>query len=236
LFRVKPENDGGIFSVSFGRQNNIFMHFNIEGSNLVLTLTSPAGTVSQTYSLNVSSGEDFASMISVNANLSAEADILPPDFEIENKFIIESEAGIPAADNSALGSSQVISWDGSFLTVGIIFSIQPGFLSAQLIILGDYIDSELLGNSLTIEAEIKNEFQIMLGFLQENKVSASLFADDSNEQSAAIRHEFTALWDEFALYRTQRSEVIPVSARRQTGEENRITSGQTAAIVNSPRS
>jgi len=47
LFRFKPENDGGLLSIQFGK--SVFMYLFMDGPNLALTLTSPFSTVSQNY-------------------------------------------------------------------------------------------------------------------------------------------------------------------------------------------
>ena len=191
LFRFKQENDGGILSVQFGKSNYVYIHSYIESSNLFLTLTSAAEAVTQIYSLNK-----------------------PVPEETEDVLAEEHAENTNHQDDEKTWGS-----GGSFITAGIMFSIQQGILSARLNILGDSLNNELDGKPITIEAEIKNEFQIMLGFLQENIKPADKIqtteipaehegpgfpsgsAEEASGKLAAVRHEYTALWDEFALYR-----------------------------------
>jgi hypothetical protein len=79
----------------------------------------------------------------------------------------------------------------SFIKAGIVFSILPERLSAGLNIMGDYINkNETAGERAGIDVEIKGEFQILLGYKP----------GYGNEPEAFIKREYTAIWDEFALY------------------------------------
>ena len=219
LFRFKPENDGGILSVQFGKSNFVYIHSYIENSNLFLTLTSAADTVTHIYSLNrpaqpennapaindLPSLEVILEVTDESADEVSEQKILLPEIEIEE---IETQDALAEETAEPVSSPVEIPWgsDGAFITAGIMFSIQPGMLSAKLNILGDSIANELEGKPITLETEKKTEFQIMLGFLQENKkpavqIQTAESTEDMSGQSAAVRHEYTALWDEFALYR-----------------------------------
>jgi len=72
--------------------------------------------------------------------------------------------GISASKDESSESVQVVRQNTSFLTAGVKFTIQPGFLTAQINIIGNPIPVELAVKPITLEAEIKNEFNIMLGF------------------------------------------------------------------------
>jgi hypothetical protein len=218
LFRFKAENDGGIFSVQFGRTNNVFMHLYIEGSNLILTLTSPVGTVSQIYNMNRVFTEENATL-NTSLSASAELDGLWADIENEEQ---ETDSDLhPLLEESAEPEPLAVierRWEGSFLTVGVMFTVKPGLLSAQINFFEDYINREHIGNPISIEIENINEFLIMLGFLRENIRPVN----ESSDQSTVVRHEFTALWDEFSLYRIPRMEIYSTE-NQQLNEEQQTT-------------
>ena len=164
LFRLNSLNSGGVFSVLFdsSASGNVRMHFYIEGSNLILILSSPLKTVSQTISLSVSAEET-------------------PENE--------------AAEKQDMG----------LLTAGVSFSVLPGLLKAQINIAGEIIDSEHAPKPIVLEAEIKSDFQIMLGFSRESlSDQQKLIADESgshfDQMNTDEPQEVTAIWDEFALY------------------------------------
>jgi len=240
LFRFKPENDGGILTVQFGKVNDAFLHLYMKGSNLVLTLTSSSGSVSQIYNLNRaasntisvntmtnnSSSNDVESVVILSPSESDESDLLWTDLEDEEFDFIYEEI------TETVSSQAVLPWirEESFIVLGIIFTIYPELLSAQVNILGDHINSELKGNPISLEAEIKNEFQVSLGFLRENRVSMEESSDEST-----VRHEFTALWDEAALYRKPRI-AAPIKQNQQSNEEQDVTPEVVIPIENSPQS
>ena len=172
LFRLNPANSGGVFSVSFNSSasGSVFMHFYIEGSDLILVLTSPSGTVSQTVSLSVLSDE--------------------------------------AQENEPAESSEL-----KFLTAGVSFSVLPGLLKAQINIADNFINNEAAPKPIVLEANIKNDFQIMLGFLKESlNVQQKAPSDESESSSEQVTaqgpSEVTAVWDEFALYYMPPMDVL----------------------------
>jgi len=241
LFRFKPENDGGILSVQFGKSNSVFIHSYIENSNLFLTLTSATDSVTQTYSLNRPVPENNAPAINLPASESAQSVSVLTEIEVKKT----EEPDVPAEETAEPVGSQVIEkmWgsDGSFITAGIVFNIQSGVLSAKLNILGDRIDSEIDGKPITLETEMKTEFQIMLGFLQENKkpVEQRQIAGSTEEasgKSAVIRHEYTALWDELALYRMPQTEILSAKPNQHSGEEQTAASQAAESKGSSPSS
>jgi len=216
LFRFKPEHNGGIFSVRYS--NDVFMHLYIEGSNLVLSLTSALETVSQVYGFHRVSAGDFNTNVSIlPADLSAESDDLWSDYESDDYDI--------PADGDADNTEQINAWVGSFLTAGIMFSIQDGRLSAQLNILGDSINSTLTGKPITIEADIDNQFQVLLGSMRENVITPGLIltSDETSEAQEFFRHRFITLWDEFAVY--SMPEVLLTPSDEQPDTPDRLSPG-----------
>jgi len=183
LFRLKPLNNGNVFSIKFGSSGNILMTLYIEDKSLVLKLTSPVKTVLQTVSLPAS--------------------------------IDESSESVQVGRNS------------SFLTAGVKFSIQKGLLTAQINITGNSVPIELDIKPIAIEAEIKNEFNIMLGFMEDSLYNSSQTPVEEVEESEEIErqessvnqartgvsHEFTALWDEFALYYMPPKDILSVTEK-----------------------
>ena len=168
LFRLNSINNGGVFSVLFGSNANVRMHFYIEGSNLILVLTSPLKTVSQTISLSPSASNN---------------------------------------EEAAEDEQEVIN-DFSFFTAGVRFSVLPGMLRAQINIAGNHINKETA--PIVLAAEIKNEFQIILGFTKDSLAVQQKYTADENESPAEqIKEEqVTAIWDEFALYHTPPMDII----------------------------
>ena len=103
-----------------------------------------------------------------------------------------------------------------FITAGITFSILPGSLSAKVNIIGDILNGELAAEPVFLEAEIRNEFQILLGFNMEDNASVG------EPESLPERHEFTVLWDEFALYDMPPAEILTAVLRpREEQQESR---------------
>jgi len=143
LFRFKSLNEGVIFSVLFESSPDISLVLSKDGQNLVLTLSSPNDTVSQTVK---------------------------------------------------------ITEQNSFITAGVSFSILPDLLSAKINIMGESVEQgNLAAAPIRIEAEIKNNFKILLGLRKEDAVAFDTF----NKKSFS-----TALWDEFALYKMPPMEIL----------------------------
>ena len=162
LFRFKPVNDGGVFSVSFESSRNVHMHLLMEEKNIVLSLSTPQRTVSQVFSL-------------------------------------------PETENASVKSF--------FHVVGVSFSITPGLLSAQINIVDDFINDQLM-MPITLDADIKNEFKIILGALNEN--------DKFSDSHAGVRSESTVIWDEFALYFRPPMDILTAEAISRIREEDQI--------------
>jgi len=193
LFRLKPLNNGNVFSVQFGSSGNASMTLYIEDKSLVLKLTSPLKTVSQTVSLSTSADE--------------------------------SSESVQVEQNS------------SFLIAGIKFSIRRGLLTAQINITGNSVPVELEIRPITIEAEIKNEFNIMLGFMEDSSYNPSQAPVEEVEESeevessessvkqvkTGVSHEFTALWDEFALYYMPPKDILAVNEKSVINEDQPVT-------------
>ena len=256
LFRFKPENDGGIISVQTGKNNDVFLHLNTEGSNVTLTLTSPAGTVTQVYNIKRSLSEEV-SVISVSQppasdlpeiliaeeaeksdetdSLELAAEPLSQQFQLQQfqlQQLVEQlneqsrEISI-AAEETAEQITPLVetTWisEGSFITAGIIFTIQPGYIAAKLNILGDSVNSEIIGKPIFLETEMKNEFRIMMGYLPGNKKNTdsknNTVSEETQTESAPVRHNFTALWDELALYRIKGIEAVSVKSNLSDNEQ-----------------
>jgi hypothetical protein len=188
LFRLKLLNDGNVFSIKFGSSGDVLLSLYSDEKNLVLTLTSPLNTVSQTVSLSAVSNE--------------------------------SSETIQAAEHEA-----------SFLTAGIKFSIQPSLLSAQINIIGDASPVELAVKPITLEAEIKNEFNIMLGFSDVSssaKIQTPIGEPDSSGKQikTGVPSEYTVLWDEFAMYYMPPVNILDMTYKPVIDEDKSVTSAE----------
>jgi hypothetical protein len=73
----------------------------------------------------------------------------------------------------------------SFITASVNFSILPNLLSAKINIFENSVEQSEL-QPISLEAGIKDNFQILLGV--------------KNDNNLAVESVYTALWDEFALY------------------------------------
>lgn len=178
LFRFKPVNDGGLFSIVFDSSDDISLNLYIEENNLILTLKSPQESVT-------------------------------------NKYILPNTE--------------------SFITAGVSFSILPEMLLAKVNVIGDSVqDSEQISASIGLEAEIKENFQILLGFEQKE----ILLIEDKTEKNVDdvdyVKPLFTAIWNEFAVYNKPPMEVIVEEIKQKVVEEEQIeTSGeQVSADIN----
>jgi len=212
LFRFKPISNGNIFSVQFGSSGSVLMTLYMEDKALILKLISPLKTVSQIVGISVPKDESSESV-------------------------------------------QVVGQNSSFLTAGVKFSIQSGFLTAQINIIGNPIPVELAVKPITLEAEIKNEFNIMLGFHGEalfnqlkapveevKKIGESETVEESDkvetvekseevekpvssvkQVKVSVLPEYTALWDEFALYYMPPKDILTITEKPVINEEQPIT-------------
>jgi hypothetical protein len=98
----------------------------------------------------------------------------------------------------------------SFIKAGVAFSILPEMLSAKINIMGDYnINSDVDWEQAGIAAVIEGEFQILLGQKPES----------GGEPEAVKKREFTAIWDEFALYFMPPEEFFSAFLNEDTDEE-----------------
>lgn len=145
LFRFKPINDGGLFYVRFS--SDVFMNVRKEGQSLILTLSSPENTVSQTIRLQA---------------------------------------------------------QNAFITAGVSFSVASGLVTAKININGDE-QYELNNELLRLDVNIDSNFQIVLGNKQE---------ENTSDRNSPV---FTAIWDEFALYKDPPVETILTDVRRAAG-------------------
>jgi len=103
----------------------------------------------------------------------------------------------------------------AFITAGVSFSILPEMLSANINIVGEYIykeetdKDEIDEEPFGIEAEIQDEFQILLGSKPES----------GGVSEAAKKPAITAIWDEFALYFMPPMEIISAEVESPVDEE-----------------
>ncbi|MDR1836625.1 MAG: hypothetical protein LBQ89_03095 [Treponema sp.] len=143
LFRFRPVNDGVILSVSSESAPGVYMDLSVDGQDLVLTLASPAKTVSQSCTM-------------------------------------------PAKD--------------AFITAGVSVAVNSGSLSAKINVMGISEQGELAAAPVSLEAAIKDKFQVFLGMKRED-------ADNLNVPVT------TAIWDEFAVYNAPSTEIISAVLR-----------------------
>lgn len=110
--------------------------------------------------------------------------------------------------------------EDSFITATINLSVQSGFLSAQLNVLGDFNDKKQAADPISLEVEDISGFQVFLGFLRENNKPADVYVnnpiDESSDQSVTVRHELTALWDEIALIKIEPTENQVIDEQPET--------------------
>jgi len=98
----------------------------------------------------------------------------------------------------------------SFIKAGVVFSILPEMLSANINIVGDYIyRNESGADQIGINAEIKGDFQISLGQKPEN----------SGEMEAGRKREPAAIWDEFAIFFMPPEEIFGTDLIAASNEE-----------------
>jgi len=127
-------------------------------------------------------------------------------------------------------SSEIIQETGkdvSFLTAGIKFSIQSGSLSAQINVTGDLKPVELETKLITIEAKIKNEFNITLGFTDDGSLAQIKTTGDETDSSAKqvkanASAEYNVLWDEFALYYMPPVDLLNAVLRPTASEDQPV--------------
>jgi hypothetical protein len=98
----------------------------------------------------------------------------------------------------------------SFVKAGVVFSILPEMLSANINVMGDYIiNNEADGEQAGIFAKIEGEFQILLGHKPES----------GGESEAGKRREFTAIWDELAVYLMPPEDIFSAYLIEEAEEE-----------------
>ena len=204
LFRFRHINDGGILSILFGSSQNIFMHLSIENKNLVLTLTSPSETVSQTFDLTEKISE-----------ADTEQNIADP---LNRNINEESPSGASVPPVSSANVSNSWAGENDFITVGISFSVKPEQISAQLNIVNNLIGNEQEAKPISIEVENERGFQVLLGFHRENPLSAENLSGQI-QQTRRVRHESVVLWDEFALYYKPPMTILTNDINNIAGEE-----------------
>ena len=209
LFRFNPLNDGEIFSVFFGESSDdslpeggVHLQLFKDDLDIILTLTSSTKTVSQVYS--------FPDLSQPELRMLEEPGMIVEDFNLPQEISFEEPiAQLPAPDSETEGSldesffnddlgilnlpaEKIIEYyqDISFLVAGVSFTILPQSISARINILSNFSDSELTENPAVIDVKIVDEFQIMLGFAD----------NDSDADEIQTKADSAVIWDEFALY------------------------------------
>jgi len=99
--------------------------------------------------------------------------------------------------------------DRDFIVAGINFSVLSDLVSAQINIVGNFIDIRSI--PITMQAENISNFQIILGLNKGNDLN-----DDSE---APVYPDVTAVWDEFALYYNPKIDTLTVDTALQPTDE-----------------
>jgi hypothetical protein len=129
--------------------------------------------------------------------------------DVSMRLYMEGENFVLTLASSLSSASQTInlpkdyveSGRESFFTAGVKFSIMPRSVSAQINIMGESVNDEITARTVSLEARIEKEFQVLLGFAGTN--------DMPDEESTDLHEpEFTALWDEFALYHDAPMDIL----------------------------
>jgi hypothetical protein len=97
-----------------------------------------------------------------------------------------------------------------FVTACVDFSIWPGFLAAQLNVMGYSSEQEEPEiKPIVLAAKLDGKYKAMLGVHVENKETASNSQTDQNSEPEFTNRNpiLTALWDEFALLNMPPMEV-----------------------------
>jgi len=142
---------------------------------------------------------------------------------------VSQVVGISASTDESSENIQVVEQNNSFLTVGVKFSIQNGLLTAQINIVGNSTPVELAVKPITLEADIKNEFNITLGLSGNaalNQLKTAVKEAEKSESSAKtnVLPEYTVLWDEFALYYMPPKDILAVTEKPVINEDQTLIS------------
>ena len=206
LSRFNPLNDGEIFSVFFGESSDdslseggVCLQLFKDGLDIILTLTSSAKTVSQVYSFpeppqRAQEAPGLIEQILLEPNkTSPEAlvtELLPSDSETEGSLDEIILNTVSEYSNPSAEESNEYYQDISFLVAGVSFTILPQSVSAYINILSSFPESKLTEDPAVIEINIVDEFQILLGFQNNN----------SDADEIQTKADSVVIWDEFALY------------------------------------
>jgi len=94
----------------------------------------------------------------------------------------------------------------TFITAGVNFSFLPDRISAKVNIIEDSVEEgELAVRPIFLETGVKDNFQILLG--------------EKNSAASASRNnaQYTAVWDEFALYNAPSMEALTEEIKQSAG-------------------
>jgi len=127
------------------------------------------------------------------------------------------------ADES-FNNTQVEEQENPFVTAGIGFSIQGNFLTAQINIIGNPIPIELEKEPISLKVEIKNDFIITLGFLEnvlhdQFQIPVEELESSAKQVKTKVLPEYNVLWDEFALYYMPPSDILSLTVKSEINED-----------------
>jgi len=173
LCRLKPLDDGGIFSVQFGTPAAVTMNLIKDNSDLVLMLVSSTETVTRTLSL-----PEWDSFLTVEVNFLIQPDHLTVKLNIHGDFTAEPVAIKEELKNDffvTLGSQLKNDVTDSFPNR----SVQPVFtaiLDEFALLHLPYTESKFMGE-ITEEPPVKDESpeEVSLGENEHQKSDASVF-------------------------------------------------------------
>jgi hypothetical protein len=161
----------------------------------------------------------FGSSADVSIILSIEGKNLVLTLASSQKTVSQTVSFFEESDELA-ENIQTLAKDVSFLTAGIKFSIQSELLSAQINIIRGSKPVELTMKPILLEAKIKDEFNIALGFSDTHLIEKSESSD--NQIKADVSAEDTVLWDEFALYYMPPTDLLTSALKYVTSEDQPV--------------
>jgi len=132
--------------------------------------------------------------------------------DISMKLSMESQTLVLRLTSSGKTVSQIVKVPEkkSFITAGINFSILPDQISAKINIIEDSVEQgELAAKPILLETGVKDNFQILLGEKKENGAAV--------ESAGRNNAQFTAVWNEFALYNAPSMEVLAEEIKQSAG-------------------
>jgi len=136
---------------------------------------------------------------------------------------VSQTISLPSLPEETHENEPVVYKDLKYFTAGVSFSVLPGMLKAQINIAGDFIGGDSVSKPIILDAEIENEFQIMLGYLKESFTAYQKLPADESETSEKAKTvnlpEVTAIWDELALYYMPPMDLLTEEIKPFTNKE-----------------